>query len=336
MIKDLLNRPLQDLRISVTDRCNFRCNYCMPEDVFGLKYKFMARDKILTFEEIFRLATLSAQLGVTKIRLTGGEPLLRADVEKLIKMLAGIPEIKDLALTTNGYFLEKKAAILKKAGLQRLTLSLDTLNADLFKKLAGKHLDLAQVLRGIQTAQDVGFSPIKINTVIQKGVNEHEIVALLRFANENELIIRFIEYMDVGNLNGWKPEEVFTANEILDVIKKEFVVEALDKNYKGEVAERYAIADEGGEFGIIASVSQPFCGGCTRARLSADGYLFTCLFGTTGVDIKTAMRNGSTDRDLLNKLRTIWQNRKDQYSEKRSPNISKQVTPKVEMYQIGG
>lgn len=335
MIQDLLNRPLRDLRISVTDRCNFRCNYCMPEDVFGLKYKFMDRGKILSFEEILSLAKLGAELGVTKIRLTGGEPLLRADVVKLIKMLAGISKIQDLALTTNGYFLEKKAESLKKAGLQRLTISLDTLDANLFKKLAGKHLNLAQVLRGIKAAQDVDFSPIKINTVIRKGVNEDEILKLLRFSNENNLIIRFIEYMDVGNLNGWEPQDVFSANEILDIIKKEFAVTAMDKNYKGEVAERYSITG-GGEFGIIASVSQPFCGGCSRARLSADGYLFTCLFGNAGVDIKTDMRNGASDKELLNKLRNIWQNRSDQYSEKRSPNFSKQTKPKVEMYHIGG
>jgi cyclic pyranopterin phosphate synthase len=308
----------------------------MPEDVFGMKYQFMPKKQILSFEEIFRIANLSARLGVGKIRLTGGEPLLRADVEKLVALLSEIPGIADLTLTTNGYFLEKKAVALKKAGLRRLTISLDTLDAELFKKLAGNHLELNQVFCGIKTAQDAGFAPIKINSVIQKGLNENEIINLLYFALKNNLIVRFIEYMDVGNLNGWKLDEVFTAKEILAVIAKEFSVKPIEKNYNGEVAERYTLADVGAEFGIIASVSQPFCRACTRARLSADGQIYTCLFSAGGVDLKTEMRNGATDDDLLNKLRTIWQSRTDRYSEERSRNSSKEKNPKVEMYHIGG
>lgn len=336
MVKDQFNRSVTDLRISVTDRCNFRCDYCMPEEIFGFKYEFLPKQKILTFEEITRLVKLYVNLGVKKIRLTGGEPLLRHEVENLVELLAGIPGIQDLALTTNGYLLEKKSKVLKNAGLKRLTVSMDTLSPDLFKKLAGKHLSLEKVLRGLRAASNAGFTPIKINSVIQKGVNDHEILDLAKFAKHNGLIIRFIEYMDVGNLNRWKMEEVVTAKEMVEIISTEFPIKPIDKSYISEVANRYQYSDGVGEFGIIASVSQPFCGNCTRIRLSADGRIYTCLFGSEGFDIKTPMREGASDSELLDMLTAIWQNRSDRYSEERTSYTEMPTKPKIEMYQIGG
>ncbi len=334
-VGDKYNRCIKDLRISVTDRCNFRCHYCMPEDIFGHKYQFLNRDKILTFEEITSLAKLFASLGVTKLRLTGGEPLLRHELYKLITKLNEIDGIEDIALTTNGYLLEKYGARIKEAGLKRLTISLDTLNPDLFPKLAGKHLSLEHVIQGIEYAMTLGFSVIKLNSVIQKNVNENEILDLLNFATSRSLIIRFIEYMDVGNLNGWKMDEVVTAAEIISKLSSKHNIEAVGKNYWGEVANRYRFRDGSGEFGIIASVTQPFCGSCTRARISADGKLFTCLFGSEGKDLKTLIRSGTTDEELLRILRSVWEKRGDRYSEERA-HSGKNNVKKVEMYQIGG
>lgn len=335
MILDRLHRPLKDLRISVTDRCNFRCSYCMPADIFGHDYVFMSRDEILTFEEIARLARLFVRLGVTKIRLTGGEPLLRSELESLIRMLVEIDGIEDLALTTNAYSLETKAQSLKSAGLKRITISLDTLNPELLKRLAGKHLDLKRVLQGIQAAREAGLAPIKINSVIQRGVNETEIPALVRFAKANGHIIRFIEYMDVGNLNRWQRPQVVTAEEIVDAVATTVPIEPLEKNYPEEVVNRYRFLDGEGEFGVITSVSKPFCGDCSRVRLSAEGKIFTCLFATHGFDLKEALRQGATDSELLSLISTLWKKREDRYSEKRSTE-SRSATPKVEMYQIGG
>jgi len=336
MIIDKLKRPVRDLRISVTDKCNFRCHYCMPEEIFGHKYEFLSKDKILTFEETTRLVKLFVQLGVHKIRITGGEPLLRQELEVLVKMLSNVSGIDDIALTTNGYFLKEKAKILKDAGLKRLTISLDTLDPGLFKKTVGRDLELHHVFSGIEQAAKLGFSPIKINTVLQRGVNDKEILKLADFAKNNSHIIRFIEYMDVGNLNGWRMDDVVTAQEIIDVISSRWAVEPIGKNYKGEVANRYRYLDGSGEFGIIASVTQPFCGDCTRARLSADGKIYTCLFASTGFDLMTLMRHGAPDSELFETLQSIWLERIDRYSEERLSFPDTQSERKVEMYQIGG
>jgi len=307
----------------------------MPEEVFGEKYTFLARDKILTFEEITRLAGLFARLGVTKLRLTGGEPLLRHELRKLVEKLTGVAGITDIALTTNGYLLEKYGQGLRDAGLQRVTISLDTLNPKLFPKMAGKHLHLEHVIAGIEYALTLGFAVIKINSVVQKNINDGEILTLLQFARERGIVIRFIEYMDVGNLNGWKMDEVVTAREIVDLIAKQHAIEPVSKAYRSEVANRYRFKDGSGEFGVIASVTQPFCGACTRARLSAEGKLFTCLFGAQGVDLKSALRYGATDDELLQQLQRLWGNRKDRYSEERLAGAADN-REKVEMYHIGG
>lgn len=335
MMKDRLSRPLRNLRISVTDRCNFRCYYCMPEEIFGHKYQFLTRDNILTFEEVARLGRIFVKLGVKNIRLTGGEPLLRQQLEVLVEMLSGVSGIEDMAITTNGYFLKQKCHALRAAGLQRLTVSLDTLDSDLFKKMAGKHLELNYVLDGIKKACDAGFAQIKINTVVQKGLNDHEILKLADFAKQNGFIIRFIEYMDVGTLNHWRVDEVVTAREIVNVISSNWPAEPIEKNHRSEVANRYRYLDGTGEFGTIASVSQPFCGECTRARLSADGKIYTCLFANQGNDIRDLMRSGVSDEQLLKTLRSIWLERTDRYSEERF-HWRDAESEKVEMYQIGG
>ena len=336
LIEDALRRPLRDLRISVTDRCNFRCSYCMPADIFGHDYVFLARGEILNFEEIVRLARAFVKLGVRKIRLTGGEPLLRADLEVLIEMLNRIEGVEDLALTTNGFFLPEKAQALREAGLKRVTVSLDTLKPERLKKLAGQHLELSRVLAGIEQAVAAGFAPLKINAVVQRHFNEDEILDLLEFACAHGHIMRFIEYMDVGTLNGWNMEQVVPAREILQTISRRHRVEPISRNYRGEVAERYRLLDAEGEFGIIASVTQPFCGDCTRARLSADGKIYTCLFASQGHDLKTVLRAGATDAELERAIAAIWAPRRDRYSEERTANTPKPATPKVEMYHIGG
>ncbi len=336
MITDKLKRPVRDLRISVTDKCNFRCHYCMPEEIFGHQYEFLTKDKILTFEETTRLVKLFVKLGVHKIRITGGEPLLRQELDLLVKMLSDISGIEDIALTTNGYFLKEKAKALKDAGLKRLSISLDTLDPELFKKTAGHHLELHRVFAGIDAAVKLGFVPIKINTVLQKGVNDQEILELAKFAKNNGHIIRFIEYMDVGNINSWRMDEVVTAQEIIEVISSEWGIKPIDKNYKGEVANRYRYLDGSGEFGIISSVTQPFCGACTRARLSADGKIYTCLFASKGFDLMTAMRSGASPKVLFEMLQSLWLKRIDRYSEDRSFTSDPRSERKVEMYQIGG
>ncbi|MFQ5865321.1 MAG: GTP 3',8-cyclase MoaA [bacterium] len=336
MILDKLSRPVRNLRISVTDRCNFRCLYCMPADVVGREYVFLAREQILSFEEIVRLVKIFVQLGVTKVRLTGGEPLLRKDLEVLVEMLSEIRDIKDLALTTNGYLLQQKARSLKEAGLKRLTVSLDTLDPEVFRKLAGRKAELEQVLDGISTAAEVGFAPVKINAVIQKGVNEQEVLNLAKYAKMHGYIIRFIEYMDVGNLNDWRMDQVVSAKEIVGTIAAEMPLEPIAKQYKSEVANRYRYLDGEGEIGVIASVTQPFCGDCTRARLSADGKIYTCLFASQGHDIKKLLRDGASDRKLQQVLSSIWASRTDRYSEERTSNTTIQSHKKVEMYEIGG
>ncbi len=336
MVIDQLTRPLKDLRISVTDRCNFRCSYCMPSDIFGHNYVFLHKDEILTFEEICRVAKIFVQTGISKIRLTGGEPLLRSNLEVLVEMLAQIPGVNEIALTTNGYLLQQTARALKQAGLTRVTISLDTLKPEVLKKSAGRHLELAKVLEGIEATVEAGFAPIKLNAVIQRGVNDDEMVDLARFARANGHIMRFIEFMDVGNLNSWRMEQVVPAKEMLDRISAVFPVEPIEKHSRSEVANRYRYLDDGGEFGIIASVTQPFCGDCTRARLSADGKIYTCLFASLGFDLKTPLRAGASDEELHALITSIWQKRTDRYSEERTAQTVERSSRKVEMYQIGG
>ena len=291
-LKDKFGRPVRDLRVSVTDKCNFRCPYCMPAEIYGGRYEFLPKSELLTFEEIARLAGIFVELGVKKIRLTGGEPLVRNGLEKLVARLSAIHGIEDLTLTTNGYLLAQKAQVLRDAGLGRLTVSLDSLNDEVFKAMNGRGYGTERVLEGIRRAEEVGFSPIKINSVVQRGVNDHSVVELARRFKGTGHIVRFIEYMDVGNLNGWKLDHVVSADEIAEMINAEMPLEPVESNYKGEVALRYRYRDGGGEIGIIASVTKPFCGDCTRARLSTDGRLYTCLFASQGTDFRGPMRSG--------------------------------------------
>ncbi len=337
-ITDKFDRPVRDLRISVTDRCNFRCPYCMPAEIFGEKYEFLPRPHILTFEEIERLARLFVAAGVSKIRVTGGEPLVRADLPELIAKLSSIDGVDDLTLTTNGYLLAQHAAALKDAGLGRLTISLDSLDEDIFKKMSGRPQSPEKTLEGIKVASDLGFSPIKINVVVQRGMNEHTLVDTARYFRGTGAIVRFIEFMDVGTKNGWELSKVVSSAEILDLIAAEFPVEPVEPNYRGEVASRYRYTDGEGEIGIISSVSVPFCGDCSRARLSTDGKLFTCLFATGGTDLKTPMRDGASDAELAEIIGRVWKNRDDRYSELRSKvtEFSGPKNEKVEMYYIGG
>ena len=337
MITDTMGRPLKDLRISVTDRCNFRCTYCMPAEIFGESYKFLPKDEILSFEEIARLARIFVEFGVNKLRITGGEPLLRTDLHILIAMLTGMPGLEDLTLTTNAYLLPQQAQQLKDAGLQRITISLDTLDDEVFKEMNGRGISIDRVLQGIDAAAAVGLAPIKINAVVQKGVNDHTVVDLARYFKNSGHIVRFIEYMDVGNRNGWKWDQVVPAAEIIQRIDAEMPLEPVDSNYPGEVANRYRYRDGQGEIGVISSVSQPFCANCTRSRLSTDGKLYTCLFANTGISLRDEMRAGASDDDLKNLIARIWTRRTDRYSEERTELASLQNAPaKVEMYQIGG
>ncbi len=337
MINDQFGRPMRDLRISVTDRCNFRCPYCMPAEVFGESYQFLPKAEILSFEEIARLARIFVSLGVNKLRITGGEPLLRTDLHRLVGMLADIEGVEDLTLTTNGYLLAQQAQQLKDAGLKRITVSLDTLDEETFKRMNGRGLASHRVLHGIERAAEVGLSPIKINAVVQKGINDHTIVDLARHFKGTGHIVRFIEYMDVGNRNGWKWDEVLPAAEIVRRIDEEMPLEPVASGYRGEVANRYRYKDGDGEIGVIASVSQPFCGDCTRSRLSTDGSIYTCLFATKGVSLRDPMRAGASDEELRDLLSRIWGARTDRYSQERSELAPMQNAPrKMEMYQICG
>lgn len=333
-IVDSLNRPLRDLRISVTDRCNFRCVYCMPKEVFGRDFHFLPSKQLLTFEEITRLARIFVAHGVRKIRLTGGEPLLRRDIEKLVAMLAGIDGLEDLALTTNGSLLARKARALKEAGLKRVSVSLDSLDNQVFKSMNDVGFPVERVLEGIEAASAVGLGPIKINMVVKRGVNEHCIVDMARYFRETGHILRIIEYMDVGHSNGWKMDDVVPAAEVIKMIDDQMPLEPLEPNYPGEVATRFRYKDGKGEIGIIASVTQPFCRGCTRARLSSEGLLFTCLFGTKGFDLRAPLREGKSDEELSELLRSVWRARTDRYSELRTAATTRPA--KVEMFYIGG
>jgi cyclic pyranopterin phosphate synthase len=332
---DRLARPLRDLRISVTDRCNFRCPYCMPAEVFGERYQFLPRAQILSFEEIERLTQLFVELGAQKLRITGGEPLVRADLAQLVERLAVIPGVQDLALTTNGALLAPQAEALRKAGLRRITVSLDSLDPDVFAEMSGGRGSLEAVLDGIRAAEAADLGPIKINCVAHRGVNDHTLVDLARHFRGTGHVVRFIEFMDVGTLNGWELDKVVPAAEILERIGEAFPLEPVEANYRGEVARRYRYTDGAGEIGLIASVTQPFCADCTRARLSAEGELFTCLFATEGRDLKSPLRAGASDDELRALLRGVWSARADRYSEERF-DATDFPRPKVEMYHIGG
>jgi GTP 3',8-cyclase len=329
---DTRARPLRDLRVSVTDRCNFRCVYCMPKEVYGRDYAFLPRRDLLTFEEIARLARVFSRVGVEKVRLTGGEPLLRRDIERLVAMLARINGL-DLTLTTNGALLAAKAHALSDAGLRRITVSLDSLDDEVFRAMNDVDFPVDRVLEGIEAASAAGL-PVKVNVVVKRGVNEESVLPMARYFRHAGHVVRFIEYMDVGSTNGWRLDDVVPAAQIISAIDAELPLEPVAPRYPGEVAERYRYRDGSGEVGVIASVTRPFCGNCTRARLSAEGSLYTCLFGTRGHDLRALVRSGATDDELEAALGMIWGTRSDRYSEIRSAETID--LPKVEMSYIGG
>jgi len=331
---DRRERPLRDLRISVTDRCNLRCGYCMPKEVFGADFPFLAREQLLSFEEIARLARLFAREGVSKLRITGGEPLLRRDLERLVAMLAGIEGVEDIALTTNGALLARQARSLADAGLRRVTVSLDALDDETFAAMNGVGYPVARVLESIDAASAAGLGPVKVNMVVRRGINEDAVPAMAEHFRNSGHVLRMIEYMDVGTTNGWDREEVVPASEIRQRIEELWPLEALPPSYPGEVASRFAYRDGAGEIGLISSVSEPFCGGCTRARLSADGKLHTCLFGADGHDLREPLRAGASDEEIATRVRAIWGARSDRYSELRARLAG--PARRVEMSYIGG
>jgi len=338
---DSLRRPLCDLRISVTDRCNLRCIYCMPREVFDKDHIYLPRKELLTFQEVERLARIFVRLGVKKIRLTGGEPLLRNGIEHLIEKLARLQtdtaELVEIALTTNGALLARKAQSLKDAGLSRVTVSLDGLSDATFQRMSGSQLAVTTVLKGIAAAQAAGLGPVKVNMVIKRGVNEHEIVPMAEHFRHSAIVLRFIEFMDVGTSNGWRMNDVVSAREILDRIAASFPIERLDPNYRGEVAQRWRYADGGGEFGVIAAVTNAFCHECSRVRLSTEGKLYTCLFASEGRDLRTLLRQHEDDHELTQLIAEGWNSRADQYSQQRHMATSVAICrKKVEMSYIGG
>jgi cyclic pyranopterin phosphate synthase len=347
---DRLSRPLTDLRVSVTDRCNLRCPYCLPREAFERGFSFMPRTELLTFEEIARVCGVFAQLGVSKIRLTGGEPLLRRELERLVARLAAIEGIDDIALTTNGTLLAAKARELKRAGLRRVTVSLDALDERAFRAMSGTRLSFRAVLAGIDAAGEAGLCPVKVNTVVRRGLNDHCVLQIAEHFRHRPEVLRFIEYMDVGSTNGWQAEDVVPASELLVAIAERWPLEELPPARAGEVATRYRYVDGAGEIGFIHSVSRPFCGDCTRARMSAEGKLYTCLFATRGVDVRAMLRGGLSDRALADELRRTWQARTDRYSAERFSRASRRGkrgegrdrsrrgsgASKVEMSYIGG
>ncbi len=330
---DTLGRPVRDLRISVTDRCNFRCVYCMPKEVFGRDYPFLPRTELLTFEEIERLARMFAGLGVEKIRITGGEPLVRRDLETLVGMLARIDGL-DLTLTTNGALLARKAQALRDAGLKRITISLDSLDDEVFRAMNDVDFPVGRVLDGIDAALAAGLEPVKVNVVVKRGLNEDGILPMARHFRGTGVVLRFIEYMDVGHTNGWRLDDVVPAAEIVAAIGAELPLEPVEPAYRGEVANRWRYVDGSGEIGVISSVTQPFCGDCTRARLSADGKVYTCLFAVQGHDLRALLRDGASDEELSATIAAVWRARTDRYSELRS--AATVDLPKVEMSYIGG
>jgi cyclic pyranopterin phosphate synthase len=331
---DRLGRPMHDLRISVMDRCNFRCPYCMPKDTFGEGYRFLSATERLSFAEIVRLAGLFTRLGVRKLRRRGGAPLLRAGLEELVGDLAALPDVEDVALTTNGMLLARHAAELRAQGLRRITVSLDSLDDAVFRRMSGGYGTPDEVLVGIEAALAAGLAPVKVNCVVQRGLNDHTVEDLLDHFRGTPVIVRLIEYMDVGTRNGWDPARVVPSRELRDRIAARWPLVAAERNYRGEVAERYVYADGAGEIGFISSVSQPFCGACSRARLSSEGVLYTCLFATRGLDLRAPLRAGADDATLLALVRDAWLGRADRYSELRT--LTADAEPRIEMYYIGG
>jgi cyclic pyranopterin phosphate synthase len=335
--RDLLGRPLTDLRVSVTDRCSLRCTFCMPEE---REYDFLPRGELLSYEEIARLVRLFARLGVSKVRLTGGEPLLRKDLAHLVEMLAKVPGIEDLALTTNGLLLGRNAAALRGAGLQRVTVSVHSLRPATFARLTGNRGDLATVLAGIDTAIAAGLAPVKVNACVVRGVNDDELVDLARHFRRPGTVLRFIEYMDVGTVNGWNPSGVVSVDEIVERVGRELPLVPAPRHTRHDTALRFRYADGEGELGVISSISRPFCGDCSRARLAADGSLFTCLFAAAGHDLKTPLRAGEGDEELLARIGGLWRRRADRYSEERAERLRAgdlaTPLPRVEMFRIGG
>jgi cyclic pyranopterin phosphate synthase len=331
---DTMGRSLRDLRISVTDRCNFRCTYCMPKEVFNREWEFLAREYLLSFEEITRLTGIFAGLGVEKVRITGGEPLMRRGMDELIAGLASVDGIDDIAMTTNGSLLERRAADLAAAGLNRVTVSLDSLDDEVFMAMNDVGFPASRVLDGIEAATAAGLTPIKVNVVVKHGVNDGDVVPMAEHFRNTGHIVRFIEYMDVGVTNGWRLDDVVPAAEIIGAIDAVHPLEPIDPRYPGEVAQRWRYKDDAGEIGVIASVSQPFCGTCSRARLSAEGKIYTCLFATSGTDFRAPLREGATDAEIETLIRSVWSARVDRYSEIRSEATLD--LPKVEMSYIGG
>ena len=335
IITDKFARKLRDIRISVTDRCNFRCTYCMPKEIYNSNYNFFKKSEILSFEEIIRITKILASFGVKKVRLTGGEPLLRNNIHLLVEELKKIDEIKDISMTTNGVLLsKKKAKLLKEAGLNRLTVSLDSLDPEKFHKISGSKYSPQDVLKGVENAKDSGFENIKINTVVKKNINETDILSMLDHFKDTGCIVRFIEFMDVGNVNLWEKSDVLTLNDIINIISEKYSVSPLDRNYKSEVAKRWSY--EGGEFGIISSISKPFCGDCSRVRLTAEGKLFTCLFASNSHDVKKILRSSESNISISNYLMDMWSERDDRYSETRMSKNSYKLIKKAEMSYIGG
>lgn len=333
-VTDSLNRPLRDLRISVTDRCNFRCVYCMPKEVFGPDYSFLSREELLTFDEVERVARACVELGVGKIRLTGGEPMLRPKLPRLITRLSGLPGIDDLTMTTNGTLLIDRAQQLKEAGLNRVSVSLDALEDEVFAVINDVGAKASPVLEGIEAAAAAGLEPVKVNMVVERGLNDDQILPMVRYFRGTNHILRFIEFMDVGTTNEWRLEKVVPAAQVLEMIDREYPLEPVESRYYGEVANRYRFRDGAGEIGMVASVTQPFCGDCTRMRLSADGKLYTCLFAISGHNLRASLRAGAGVDDLTDEIRGVWERRTDRYSEERSERT--EDLPKVEMHFIGG
>ncbi|ANE87800.1 MULTISPECIES: GTP 3',8-cyclase MoaA [Bacillus] len=334
MVKDFFGRPLQDLRISVIDRCNFRCTYCMPAEIFGPEYAFLKDEFLLTFDEIERLAKLFVSIGVRKIRLTGGEPLLRKDLTKLIARLVKIDGLIDIGLTTNAIHLTKQAKALKEAGLHRVNVSLDAIDDDIFKNINGRNINTKPVIKGIIAAKEAGLE-VKVNMVVKKGMNDHQVLPMAAYFKEQGITLRFIEFMDVGSTNGWNFDQVVTKRELVEMIHKVYPLEPAEAHYFGEVAKRYRYVGTNVEVGFITSVSESFCASCTRARISADGKFYTCLFATDGLDVRELLRGNLSDEELLSVIQDVWMNRKDRYSDERTEESAKN-RPKIEMSYIGG
>lgn len=334
MVKDFFGRPLQDLRISVIDRCNFRCTYCMPAEIFGSEYAFLKDEFLLTFDEIERLAKLFVSIGVRKIRITGGEPLLRKDLTKLIARLVKIDGLIDIGLTTNAVHLTKQAKALKEAGLHRVNVSLDAIDDDIFKNINGRNINTKPVIKGIIAAKEAGLE-VKVNMVVKKGMNDHQVLPMAAYFKEQGITLRFIEFMDVGSTNGWNFDQVVTKRELIEMIHKMDPLEPAEAHYFGEVAKRYRYVGTNVEVGFITSVSESFCVSCTRARISADGKFYTCLFATEGLDVRELLRGNLSDEELLSVIQDVWMNRKDRYSDERTEESAKN-RPKIEMSYIGG